>query len=215
LETGVRGPALMLITRAFCMPTDALSTNGARSSDARVKISTAMSRAASARVNSRTYTFMPPVSLPPRRATGDVCMESMAIRFSGVITVSPHSTASTYCLRAAVRIRFYGVAETVGIIGVPFSSSIKVGVSVGVSVGKRVGIGACVGVASSVLAGKLSVGTVVGITYVGCATVGIWRTTVAGGGVASSVGRAIKLTNAKLYKQSETSKIIPAQPAAH
>ena len=84
---------------------------------------------------------------------------------------------------------FYGVGDTVGKMGVPFASNCSVGVIVGVLVGARVGIGACVGVATSVLAGKSSVGGTVGATYVGNATVGICITTVARGGVATSVGR--------------------------
>ncbi len=97
----------------------------------------------------------------------------------------------------------------------PFSSSRSVGVSVGVLVGARVGMGACVGVATRVLPGSASVGSAVGATKVGWATVGICSTTVAGGGVATSVGRTSKLTSPKLYRHSATSNTIPAQPAAH
>ena len=105
-----------------------------------------------------------------------------------------------------------GVAVTVGKIGVPFASNINVGVSVG---GARVGMGAWVGVAMRVLTGKNNVGGAVGGTYVGTTSVGICMTTVAGGGVATSVGRTKKLNAPKPYRQLVTSKTTPAQPVAH
>jgi len=57
--------------------------------------------------------------------------------------------------------------------------------------GARVGIGACVGVAWRVLPGSTSGGGAVGGAKVGRITaVGIATTTVSGGGVVTSVGRA-------------------------
>jgi hypothetical protein len=67
----------------------------------------------------------------------------------------------------------------------------------------------------SVLPGSASVGRRVGETNVGCNTVGICSITVAGGGVATSMGRARMLTSPKLYRHPVTIKTIPAQPAAH
>ena len=83
-----------------------------------------------------------------------------------------------------------GVSVTVSVEGVPDVSG------VGVS-GARVGIGAWVGVASSVLPGRANVGGTVGMTTVGRRTVGMEMITVAGGGVATRVGRIIKLTSPK------------------
>ena len=81
-------------------------------------------------------------------------------------------------------------AVTVSVDGGPDVSG------VGVS-GARVGMGAWVGVASSVLPGRAKVGGTVGMTTVGRTTVGTEMMTVAGGGVATSVGRIIKLISPK------------------
>src|SRR5512145_2505246 len=65
------------MTRA-CSPSS--TTRGIVGFWDRVKTSTATPMRASSRASSRTYTFIPPVSLPPSAASGQVCTLSIAIR---------------------------------------------------------------------------------------------------------------------------------------
>src|SRR3990170_1868495 len=76
-RSGISGPACTCTTR---LPYPrSWSTCGTCSSCERVKTSTWMPISPRKRVRSRTYTFIPPVSLPPKVAKGQVWYEIIAI----------------------------------------------------------------------------------------------------------------------------------------